>query len=673
MKKALSEMGYVHPTPVQIACYDPVVRGQDVIVQARTGTGKTTAFGLPIIDQIVRKSGGLQVLALCPTRELALQVAAEMTKIGKHKGVKITAVYGGAPMGRQIAELEDGAQIVVGTPGRVLDHLRRGTMDPKNIRAFVLDEADEMLSMGFEKELNAIVDKLPKSKQTMLFSATLDSSVSRLVREMKEPETILLSGDQVGALELTHYFYLSSGDKAKDLLKVLDVEDPPSAIVFCNTKDETERVAKELRKAGYPADYISGDLDQKDREKVMSATREGKLRFLVATDVAARGIDISHLTHVVNHDFPESAEAYVHRTGRTGRAGRTGTAISLISPKDIGNLYYLRLTYGLKPIERNLPTESELAARREADLLAKVEGLKAGPGISEARSLARRLLTHDDAEGLIAALLREVLGAQLVSADEAAKARRAKNPPPVVEPAPAPPPGLAPTVEAKPDTRPERPARAPREEPRRTGPVTADKPREARPDRDPRRGGKFRGAATELTEWSPPDEPDDELPIVSNEQRRQKEMQQAKPREERPREERPREAREERPREERPREERPREERPREEKPREEPTLAEVTTLFVNSGRRDGLKASDLLEVLDKRGAIEPEAVGRVRLRDRNTFVDVRPDVADRAIVALKGAVVHGRTLNAELARPRDPNAPREADDERPTNPIEGR
>ncbi|MGZ5970505.1 MAG: DbpA RNA binding domain-containing protein, partial [Polyangiales bacterium] len=294
-------------------------------------------------------------------------------------------------------------------------------------------------------------------------------------------------------------------------------------------------------------------------------------------------------------------------------------------------------------------------ARREADLLAKVEGLKAGPGISEARSLARRLLTHDDAEGLIAALLREVLGAQLVSADEAAKARRAKNPPPVVEPAPAPPPGLAPTVEAKPDTRPERPARAPREEPRRTGPVTADKPREARPDRDPRRGGKFRGAATELTEWSPPDEPDDELPIVSNEQRRQKEQQQAKPREERPREE------------------RPREERPREEKPREEPTLAEVTTLFVNSGRRDGLKASDLLEVLDKRGAIEPEAVGRVRLRDRNTFVDVRPDVADRAIVALKGAVVHGRTLNAELARPRDPNAPREADDERPTNPIEGR
>jgi len=348
----------------------------------------------------------------------------------------------------------------------------------------------------------------------------------------------------------------------------------------------------------------------------------------------------------VNHDFPESAEQYVHRTGRTGRAGRTGTAISLISPKDVGSLYYLRLTYGLKPIEKNLPSEGELAARREADLLAKVEHMPKGG--SDARSLARRLLTHDDAENLIASLLVNVLGAQLASADEAQKARRAKNPPPVVEVKETTPASV--TIEPKPETKPEtKPERAPIRT--SSGPVVAaarvDAPRDARADRP--RNARFRGPATELTDWSPPDEPDDELPIVSNEQRRQK----AEAREPK----KPREVREERPRE-----------------PREDEPTSDLTTLFVNSGRRDGLKPADLLEVLDKRGAIEAEAVGRVRLRDRNTFLDVRPDVADRAIAALKGAVVHGRTLNAELARPRDSGAPKDqADDERPTNPAEGR
>ncbi|MBI2394747.1 MAG: DEAD/DEAH box helicase [Deltaproteobacteria bacterium] len=709
VRKAIDEMGYSHPTPVQLACYDPVVRGKDVLVQARTGTGKTSAFGLPLVDQVVRKSGGLQVLTLCPTRELALQVAAEVTKLGKHRGIKVAAVYGGAPMGRQIAELEDGAHIVVGTPGRVLDHLRRGTMDPKGVRALVLDEADEMLSMGFEKELSQILERLPAQRQTLLFSATVTIDVNKLVRKMNEPETIMLSGDQVGALDLAHYFYLQRGDKARDLLRVIEVEDPQSAICFCNTKDETERVAKELQKAGYAADYISGDLDQRERERVMNATREGKLRFLVATDVAARGIDISHLTHVINVDFPETAEAYVHRTGRTGRAGRTGTAISLISPKDIGNLYYLRLTYGLKPIERTLPTEQELSTRREADLISRVEQLAAGRAPSlDARSLARRVLAHDDAETLVATLLREVLGSALVSADEAARARRAKNPPPVEAPktpaprsAPTPATPSAPTGpvaaaapaatagEIAPDTRPQaetrrepRPRRdeRPRREPRDVGPVSAehaalrdrDRDREAGRDRD------FRGAHSELTAWSPPDEPDDESPILAGERRRREAEMRPREPEPRPREERPREPREERPRE--PREERPREPREPREARRERPeddnrvvTLTEVATIFVNSGRRDRLRPSDLIEVLEKRGAIEPDAIGRVRVRDRNTFLDVRPDVVDRAIAALKGVVVHGRTLNAELARPKDSVEGESADDERPTNPLERR
>src|SRR6266850_2346941 len=249
-------------------------------------------------------------------------------------------------------------QVVVGTPGRVLDHLRRGTFDPSNVRIFVLDEADEMLSMGFAKELNAIIETLPRERQGLYFSATIPPDVERLASShLRDPEYVTLSSDQVGALEIAHFVYLvREGDKRSALARIIEIEDPESAIVFCNTKDETERVAEMLKGRGYDAEWLNGDLEQKERERVMAKTREGKCRFLVATDVAARGIDISHLTHVVNADFPESAEQYVHRTGRTGRAGRTGTAISVVGPKDVGHVYMLRLTYKIRPIERMLPT-----------------------------------------------------------------------------------------------------------------------------------------------------------------------------------------------------------------------------------------------------------------------------------------------------------------------------
>ncbi|HSO35426.1 MAG TPA: DEAD/DEAH box helicase, partial [Labilithrix sp.] len=358
VRKAIDELGYVNPTPVQLAVYEPAIRGKSLVVQARTGTGKTAAFGLPIIDSLIRKSqANVQALILTPTRELALQVGRELEQLGKFRGTKVTSIYGGAPMGKQIEALEGGAQVVCGTPGRVLDHLRRGTLDAKNIRILVLDEADEMLSMGFAKELNAIMEHLPPGdRQGLYFSATIPPDVDRLAKKhLKDPEYITLSSDQVGALQLAHYVYLvRDSDKRSAILNIIEVEDPQSAVVFCNTKDETERVAELLKSRGYDADWLNGDLEQKERERVMAATREGKLRFLVATDVAARGIDISHLTHVINADFPESAEQYVHRTGRTGRAGRTGTAISVVGPKDVGHLYMLRLTYKIRPIERML-------------------------------------------------------------------------------------------------------------------------------------------------------------------------------------------------------------------------------------------------------------------------------------------------------------------------------
>jgi ATP-dependent RNA helicase DeaD len=438
VRKAVDAMGYRHPTPVQRAVFEAAAEGRNLVVQARTGTGKTAAFGLPIVDRIVRPAlKAVQALILCPTRELALQVARELEQIAQFRGAGVAAIYGGASMPKQIEAIQSGAQIVVGTPGRVLDHLRQRTLDPSAIRVLVLDEADEMLSMGFARELNAILEALPKKRQGLLFSATIPPDIERLAQShLVSPEIVTLSSDQVGALEISHYVYvLREGDKVSQLVRVLEVEDPESAVIFCNTRDETQRVAEALKARGFDADWLNGDLPQSDRERIMAKTKEGRLRFLVATDVAARGIDISHLTHVVNHDFPDTAEQYVHRTGRTGRAGRTGTALSIVGPKDIGNLYLLRLTYKIRPIERQLPSAGELKTRAEMDLVQLfVDAFAQRPVHTDDLGLARRVLTHDDAERIVAGLLRDHLGARGGdAATAAAEARRGRNPEPDTE------------------------------------------------------------------------------------------------------------------------------------------------------------------------------------------------------------------------------------------------
>jgi ATP-dependent RNA helicase DeaD len=429
MRETLIEIGYSHPTPVQIAVWDPATRGKDAVVQARTGTGKTAAFGLPIVDHLVRRSQPrVQALVLCPTRELANQVATELERLGRRKNVRVVPIYGGAAMQRQIDQIAEGAQVVVGTPGRVLDHLRRGTLDPRHVRLLVLDESDEMLSMGFEREVTAILDALPKDRQTLLFSATVPPDIERMAKKLRNPELITLSGDHIGALEIAHFVYLIASDKSGALVRIIEVENPESAIIFCNTRDETERVAQVLARQGFDADWLNGDLPQESREKVMSATREGRLRFLVATDVAARGIDISHLTHVINYDFPQDAESYVHRTGRTGRAGRTGTAISLIMPQDIGGLYLLRLTFKIRPIEKQIPTEGELKTRAQTDVVAMLAEAFTSRGVhADDLMLARRLLTHEERDVIVAGLLRDHLGARPTASDDAATARRASR------------------------------------------------------------------------------------------------------------------------------------------------------------------------------------------------------------------------------------------------------
>jgi ATP-dependent RNA helicase DeaD len=606
VKRALDEIGYVNPTPVQLATYDLVVEGRDVIVQARTGTGKTAAFAIPIVDRLVRPERGVQVLVLAPTRELALQSAKEIQRIGKHRGVRTAAVYGGAPMGRQVDELAAGAQIVSGTPGRVLDHLRRGTLDPKGLRALVLDEMDEMLSMGFARELNAILELIPdpSKRQTMCFSATVDGDIRRHAeRHMKDPQMVSLSSDAVGAEAITHYVYTVSGsDRIGDLIKVLEVEDPESAIIFCNMRSETEQVAAGLKAAGFDADWLNGDLPQRDREKVMAATRESRLRYLVATDVAARGIDISHLTHVINYSFPESAAVYVHRTGRTGRAGRTGCAISLVAPQELGRLYYLRLEYKISPIERSLPSRGELRTRQEADRVALLSEAFAATPRPDELALTRRLLTHPDVERIVGGLLQTFFGTKGDGVDEQAAAARRSRAPRPAEPA------SHRDEERGERTRERRAERAERDH----GPDPRERPRE--------RSRERRERSAELGEES----------------RRGRE---------------PREARPSAPPAPDGAAARPDGEPLEAERPASEAPAQPTALLYLDVGRRDGARVSEIARLVREVGELRRSEVGRIRMRDRHTFVEVPDEKLDALLERLNGHAFGDKTLSPERAK----------------------
>jgi ATP-dependent RNA helicase DeaD len=681
VRRAIDELGYASPTPVQIAVFEPASRGKDMVVQARTGTGKTAAFGLPIVDSLVKRSlRAAQALILAPTRELALQVSAEISKLGKYRDVSVVAIYGGAAMGPQVEALAGGAQVIAGTPGRVLDHLRRGTLDPSNIRILVLDEADEMLSMGFARELHAILEQLPKDRQGLFFSATVPPEIERLaLNRLKEPEFVTLSSDQVGALEIEHYVYHVPGDKREAILKIIDVENPESAIIFCNTKDETERVAELLQSKGYAADWLNGDLEQRDRERVMAATREGKLRFLVCTDVASRGIDISHLTHVVNFDFPESTEAYVHRTGRTGRAGRTGTAISLVSPKDIGNLYLLRLTYKLRPVERKLPSDREVKTRSEQDVVDMfVQAFSEAGKDEDDLAIAQRLLTHDAHLQIIAGMIRTHLGAKSEGATRATEERRGRMPPKVAPEKVAPEKVERVEAEALPRTVREAPSpRAASPRPERSRERSPERSRERSPERTVSDAATAANAthAANATDAAtvPADAP---LPGATM-------AQDTEPRgtggtgDRGPSRER-RERREGG--------------RGEEQVPPTRPTRRPVplraegaapeangeangagrtheksaetaepardaddafAQMFVNVGRRDGVKPSDLVELLTGRGGLAESDIGPVRMRDRMTFVGIRPEVFDATVAKLAGEALGGRELVVERAKVR--------------------
>ncbi len=563
VRQAIDDMGWDTPTPVQVECYDKAIGGRDLIVQSRTGTGKTAAFGIPLVDRLVDETPGVQALILAPTRELALQSSREIAKIAAHVDLDTVAIYGGAPMEKQVRALDAGAQIVSGTPGRVLDHLRRGTLDPSNLKCLVLDEADEMLSMGFAEELNAIIELLPKEgRQTLLFSATVDGPVERIGgRHMTDPERVELSGDAVGALGVNHLMYMVSGKaRARDLIQILEIEDPESAIIFCNTKRDTEQVAKALQDAGYAADWLNGDLAQNEREKVMRRTRESELRFLVATDVAARGIDISHLTHVINYALPDHLEQYIHRTGRTGRAGRTGTAISLVAPQELGTLYYLRLQYKIFPTERSMPSAGEERTRREMDRVEMLQGMAVQKPTEMDLAVARRLLTLGNAEEVVAGMVRSIFGTEDDEAlDEAAAEKRRDKAPARVEEA----------AEAKEERKPRRE----RKERRRRKSEPAEAKAETRNDDD----DDDNGSRHDLDE--------------------------------------------------------------------------EEAKLYVSVGRKDGVRVGDLNRLFQDSGGLSRDQVGRIRLRDKHSFVSIPATKVEEVIDALHGLDFHDRELKVEPAR----------------------
>lgn len=373
--QAVTELGYAAPTPIQSAVIPLMLAGQDVIAQAQTGTGKTAAFALPILQAHQGNEKQVQSLVLAPTRELAIQVASAIYGYGRHHGVRVLAVYGGQPYERQINRLKRGIDVVVGTPGRLLDLIRQSALDLSAVRTVVLDEADEMLSMGFIEDIETILGETPDVRQTALFSATLPAEIRRLAEHyMNDPQSVRIGASQMTVSGLTQRYYLvREEDKLAALTRLFEFDEISSALIFVRTRAGTGELASELTARGFPAEALNGDLSQDAREQVLQRFRRGQSSVLVATDVAARGLDIDDISHVFNFDLPPDQEVYLHRVGRTGRAGKTGIAISLVTPREQWLLRRIE-SFTRQVIERGtLPSEADIMQRREARLLEQME------------------------------------------------------------------------------------------------------------------------------------------------------------------------------------------------------------------------------------------------------------------------------------------------------------
>ncbi|NJM38067.1 MAG: DEAD/DEAH box helicase [Akkermansiaceae bacterium] len=468
---AIETLGYERPSPIQAMSIPAALLGKDILGLSATGSGKTAAFALPALSKIDVKQGHPQVLILCPTRELAVQVCEEVHRLGaKMAGLNATPVYGGAPIDRQLRALRSGAQLVVGTPGRLLDHLRRGSFDPSRVKMAVLDEADRMLDMGFKDEMDELLAALPADRQTLFFSATMSPGVSRLIQKFgKSPELIEIKQKSltVSTVEQS-YFEVRQRSKVEVLSRILDMNPPRLGIIFCNTKRSVDECTEDLVNRGYAADRLHGDITQQMRERVLKRFRDGAVEILVATDVAARGLDIDEIDIVFNYDLPTDPEDYVHRIGRTGRAGRSGRAVSFVYGREIYRLQSIE-RYTRHVIKRERIPSVEQVEGRRADLIFDElkERLETGKFEAYQDNIDRLLEqghTPTDIAGALVTMIRESSGREGSVIDE--------------------------------DREPERPAR--RENNRDARPPREREDRGPRPERGPRLAGETEGGMTRL-------------------------------------------------------------------------------------------------------------------------------------------------------------------------------
>lgn len=407
----LEKLGFDTPTEIQSQAIPELLAGRDVVAQSQTGTGKTAAFSLPMLEQLNPNDRGVQALILAPTRELARQVADAIRDLTSNRRVGIVTVYGGQSIDRQIRLLQRNAQMVVGTPGRVIDLLDRGDLKLDQVKWVVLDEADEMLSMGFIDDVKKILKQAPKERQTACFSATMPKAIRDLVNQfLKSPVTVTveLSKATPARIEQRVYMIPRGCSKSKALQPILALEDPEAALIFVRTRRSAAELTSQLQAAGHSVDEYHGDLSQSQRERLLSRFRQSQVRWVVATDIAARGLDVDHLTHVINYDLPDQVESYIHRIGRTGRAGKTGTAISLIQPFERRKLHQIERKVRQNLQVSRIPTRSQIEARRLEKLQDELREALTGERMASFLPIVRELSEEYDPHAIAAAALQMV-------------------------------------------------------------------------------------------------------------------------------------------------------------------------------------------------------------------------------------------------------------------------
>ncbi|MHB8124028.1 MAG: DEAD/DEAH box helicase [Desulfitobacteriaceae bacterium] len=406
--RAIIKMGFEETTPIQEQTIPLGIEGKDLIGQAQTGTGKTAAYGIPLVERITVESEQIQGIVLSPTRELAVQVAEELNKIGQFKGIYTLPIYGGQEMDRQIRALKKRPQIIVATPGRLMDHMRRRTIRLNMIKMVVLDEADEMLNMGFVEDIETILKEIPEERQTLLFSATMPRQIQNLAqRFMKNPELISIKAKEVTVDTIEqHFLEVIERQKFDVISRLLDIQSPDLAIIFCRTKRRVDEISEALSKRGYSAEAIHGDLSQNKRDSVLRQFKEATIEILVATDVAARGLDISGVTHVYNFDIPQDPDSYVHRVGRTARAGKTGLAVTLVTPREMGQLRLIEQVTRRKMIRKPVPTIIEAIEGQQRLTMEKLLRVIAEEDIQKYKRVAEELLEENDSVTLLSAALK---------------------------------------------------------------------------------------------------------------------------------------------------------------------------------------------------------------------------------------------------------------------------